>query len=68
MTPREGSAGAGFQVTFEANGGGFVGEVERHHDCPRPVACRMATPACVVRGETRVHVMCEADVRSIRFR
>ena len=38
------------------------------HDLPRPMAGRVDTATRVVRGETRLHVMREADLRSIWLR
>jgi hypothetical protein len=67
MALRERSARARFQVALEADGRGFVGEVKSHHDCPRPVACRVAASPAVVGVETSLEVVRDADVRETRF-
>jgi hypothetical protein len=65
---REGTAGAGLQVALEAEGRGFIGELNGRDHFPGPVTCRVRATACVVRGEARREVVCQTDVRSRRLR
>ena len=64
---REGATRAGLQVALEAEGRGFVGEVNGREDFPGPITCRVRATARVMGSEASVHVVCEADVRSIWF-
>src|SRR4029079_18131448 len=62
----ERAARAGLQVVLESSGVGFIGELQRHDDKPRPVVPGIAAPAIVVPGESIVDVGDAFDVMPIR--
>jgi hypothetical protein len=64
----ESATRAGPEVTLEAEGGGFIGQYDGCHTLPRSIAGSVCAAPRVVRSKASVHIVREADVRSLRLR